>query len=516
MEKELIIRNTPGGNEIALLENKKLVELHLEKEENAFKVGDVFLGRVRKIMPGMNAAFVDIGYEKDAFLHYTDLGPGFKTYLQFFKGVLAGNITSINAVKYQSDIDKKGNIKDVLSSKIVLPVQIFKEPISSKGPRLTTELSIAGRYLILTPFNNTIGVSKKIGKEEERERLKILLKSLLPKNFGVIVRTVAQGKGAQELHNDLNKLIQKWELLLVNLKHASYRQKVLSEIDKSSVLVRDLLNDNFKSIVTSDEVLGTDLQEYIAGVAPDKKGIVKVYKGKQPIFDQYDVTRQIKSSFGNTVTFGKGPYLVIEHTEALHVIDVNSGHKMGMSGDQESNALSVNLEAAEEVARQMRLRDIGGIVVVDFIDMKKAENRKEVFDKMREYLKLDKATTNVLPLSKFNLMQITRQRVRPQVEIATKETCPTCGGTGKIESSLLLMDQIKNQVDYLANNNIQFMLMVHPFIASYIKEDFISLLWKWRWEYKQWIKVRANENYGLTEFKFFKANGEEIDLNNLK
>lgn len=510
MEKELIIRSTASGNEIALLENKKLVELHLEKEEHGFKVGDVFLGRVRKVMPGMNAAFVDIGYERDAFLHYTDLGPGFKTYSQFFKGIVAGNLNSINQVNYQKDIDKRGNIKDVLKNKTLVPVQIFKEAISSKGPRLTTEISIAGRYLILTPFNQTIGVSKKIGTEEERDRLKRLIKSLTPKHFGVIVRTAANGKGAAQLHKDLTNLIDKWELMLKNLKGATYRQKVLSEIDKSSVLVRDLLSDNFTSIVTSDKVLASDLEDYVEEVAPDKKKIVKVYKGKHPIFDQFDVTRQIKSSFGNTVNFGKGPYLVIEHTEALHVVDVNSGHKVAMQGDQESNALKVNMEAAEELARQLRLRDIGGIVVVDFIDMKRAENRKAVYDKMRELLKLDKATTNVLPLSKFNLMQITRQRVRPQVEIATKEVCPTCNGTGKIESTLLLMDQIQNQVEYWANNDKKFSLIVHPFIESFIKKGFISQQIKWWWEYKKWIAVRPNENFALTEFRFQDEKGEEL------
>lgn len=512
MEKELIIRSTANGNEIALLENKKLVELHLEKEENSFKVGDVFLGRVRKVMPGMNAAFVDIGYEKDAFLHYTDLGPGVKTYLQFMKGVLAGNINNINSVKYQHQIDKGGKIGDVLAAKTLVPVQIFKEPISSKGPRLTTEISIAGRYIILTPFVQTVGVSKKIAKDEERERLKRLLKSLTPKHFGVIIRTSAEGKGAAELHKDLTQLIQKWELLLANLKGASYRQKVLSEIDKSSVLIRDLMSDKFKSIVTSDSVLANEMEEYISSVSTDQKDLVKVYNGKNPIFDHFDITRQIKSSFGNTVNFGKGPYLVIEHTEALHVVDVNSGHKVGMKGDQETNATQVNLGAAEELARQLRLRDIGGIVVVDFIDMKKAENRKQVYDKMKELLKLDKATTNVLPLSKFNLMQITRQRVRPQVVISTKENCPTCRGTGKIEASLLLMDQINNKVEYLMNNDIKFTLIVHPFIESFIKKGIISKQVQWFIEYKKWIKVRPSENLALTEFKFENILGKPIDL----
>ncbi|MCB9225927.1 MAG: Rne/Rng family ribonuclease [Chitinophagales bacterium] len=514
MEKEFVINSTTNGSEIALLENKKLVEFHREKDENSFKVGDVILGKVKKVMPGMNAAFVDVGYEKDAFLHYTDLGADFKTYFNFYKSVRAGNSTHINDVKTQPQIDKKGNIKDVLTPKSLIPVQIFKEPISSKGPRLTTEISIAGRFLILTPFIETIGISKRIAENEERDRLKILLKSLTPKNMGVIVRTAAKGKGAAELHKDLNNLIGKWELLLKNLKNANIRDKVLSEIDKSSVLVRDLMSENFKSINVNDPTLANELEEYMKEIAPNRKNIVNLYKGKAPIFDHFDITRQIKSSFGSTVTFGKGPYLVIEHTEALHVIDVNSGHKVALKGDQESNALAVNIDAATEVARQLRLRDIGGIVVVDFIDMKKATNKKEVYDKMRELLKQDKATTNVLPLSKFNLMQITRERVRPQIEIATQEKCPTCNGTGKIEATLLLMDSIDEKVEQLIRNNIQFTLTVHPFIEAYIKKGFLkSPRMQWFFDHKKWVKVQADENLALTEYKFVNLLGNEIEFN---
>lgn len=513
MEKELVIRNTQNGVEIALLENNRLVELHQENDANSFKVGDVFLGRVNKVVPGLNAAFVDVGYEKDAFLHYTDLGPSFNTFLNFFKPVLAGDTSrKLENVVYHPEIEKNGNIKDVLKNKTLIPVQVFKEPISTKGPRLTTEISIAGRFLILTPFSDTIGMSKKISNPEERKRLKILIESLKPKNFGVIVRTVAEGKKASDLHNDLNSLVQKWEMMIENLKGATPKQKVLSEIDKSSSLVRDIFNDNFKAITTTDGVMAAELQNYIASVSPERKNIVKHYKGKSPIFDHFEITKQIKSSFGKNVNFGKGPSLVIEHTEALHVIDVNSGHKIAMQGDQESNATQVNMDACEEIARQLRLRDLGGIVVIDFIDMKKAENRKAVHDKMRELLKLDKATTNVLPLSKFNLMQITRQRVRPQVEIKTKETCPTCDGTGKIESTLLLFDKIENEIDVLARKKIDFSIAVHPFLEAYITKGLISRRVNWFFKYKKWIKVQAMDNYALTQFKFFNSKGELIEI----
>jgi ribonuclease G len=513
LEKELVIRNTSNGVEIALLENGRLVELHQENDENSFKVGDVFLGRVNKVVPGLNAAFVDIGYEKDAFLHYTDLGPGFNTYLNFFKPILAGDASKkLDTLKYYPEIEKNGNVKDVLKNKTLIPVQVFKEPISTKGPRLTTEISIAGRFLILTPFSDTVGLSKKIANADERKRLKILIESLKPKNYGVIVRTVAEGKKASDLHSDLNALVQKWEMMIDNLKGASPKQKLLSEISKSSSLVRDIFNDNFTAITTTDGVMATDLQNYLAAVSPEKKNIVKHYKGKSPIFDHFEITKQIKSSFGKNVNFGKGPSLVIEHTEALHVIDVNSGHKIAMQGDQESNATLVNMEAAEEVARQLRLRDLGGIIVVDFIDMKKAENRKAVHDKMRELLKLDKATTNVLPLSKFNLMQITRQRVRPQVEIKTKENCPTCAGTGKIESTLLLFDKIENQIEILIAGKIKFSLLVHPFLEAYITKGFISKRMNWFLKHKVWVSVQAQDNFALTQFQFIDVKGEAIEI----
>jgi ribonuclease G len=513
LEKELVIRNTQNGVEIALLEDKKLVELHQENDENSFKVGDIFLGRVNKIVPGLNAAFVDVGYEKDAFLHYTDLGPGFRTFLNYFKPVLAGDTErKIENLEYLPEIEKNGNVKDVLKNKILIPVQVFKEPISTKGPRLTTEISIAGRYLILTPFSDTVGLSKKIGNPDERKRLKILIESLKPKNFGVIVRTVAEGKKASDLHNDLNALVQKWELMIDNLKGASPKQKVLSEISKSSSLVRDIFNDNFTAITTTDAVMAADLQSYISAVSPERKNIVKHYKGKSPIFDHFEITKQIKSSFGKNVNFGKGPSLVIEHTEALHVIDVNSGHKIAMHGDQESNALLVNMEACVEVARQLRLRDLGGIVVVDFIDLKKADNRKAVQDKMRELLKQDKATTHVLPLSKFNLMQITRQRVRPQIEIKTMEKCPSCDGTGKIEATLLLFDKIENEIEILIEQKKEFKLAVHPFLEAYITRGFISRRVKWLIKYKKWIEVRAYDNFPLTKFEFLDKTGATIEI----
>ncbi len=516
MEKELVIKNTSKGVEIALLEDKKLVEFHQEKESTQFKVGDVLLGRVRKVMPGMNASFIDIGYKKDGFLHYTDLGSGLKTYNHYFKPVRTGNINDalLNNLKTLPELEKTGNIKSVIKNKDLLVVQVFKEPISSKGPRLTTEISLSGRFLILKPFSDFVAISKKIRNREEKKRLEILLNSLKPKNFGVIVRTSAEGKIASELHNDLQHLLDKWQGLLENLKGAKFKEKIFTEIDKSSTVIRDLFSDNFTAIHTSDKILATELEDYILNFAPDKKDIIKLYKGKSPIFDNFGITRQIKSSFGKTVNYGKGQYLVIEHTEAMHVVDVNSGFKKGLSGNQEENALSVNLGAVDEMARQLRLRDIGGIIVIDFIDMRKAESRKLVNDRMKELLKRDKAITTVLNLSKFNLMQITRQRVRPQVEIKTKEKCPTCNGTGNIESSILLIEEIQNKIEYLINNHKEFTLNIHPFLGAFFNKGFYSLKWQWSWKYKKIIKIRPNNDMGLTAYEFRNEKDEiYTDLN---
>lgn len=513
MEKELIIQNTNSGAEIALLEDKKLVEYHQEKDDTQFGVGNILLGRVRKVMPGLNAAFVDIGFSKDAFLHYTDLGAGFKTYNHYFKPVISGALNDplLKNLKYLPELKKSGNIKEVLKAKDLIVVQIFKEAISTKGPRITTEISLSGRFLVVKPFNDFVAISKKVNDREDKKRLEILLKSLKPQNFGVIVRTSAEGKIASELHKDLQSLTDKWQAMLKNLQHAKFKDNLYTEVGKSSALVRDMFSDNFTAIHTDNPILASQLEDYILDFAPDKKDIIKAYKGKLPIFDNFGVTRQIKSGFGKTVGFGKGQYLVIEHTEALHVVDVNSGFKTGLSGSQEENALSVNLRAIEEVARQLRLRDIGGIIVVDCIDMRTAASKKQVNERIKELLKRDKAISSVLPLSKFNLMQITRQRVRPQIEIKTKEQCPTCDGTGKIQAAILLVEDIKEKIDHLVKSNKEFVLNVHPYLHAFIHKGFYSLKWQWSWKYKKILKILPNNNLALTSYQFVDLNGKAYE-----
>ncbi len=513
MNRELIINATTEKVDIALMEDKGLVEIHHENGDHEFSVGDIYLGKINKLAPSLNAAFVDVGFSKDAFLHYTDLSPQFKTLSKIVKASIAGDESylTLNKLKYEPEIIKTGKVNEVLQSKNSVLVQILKEPISTKGPRLTCEISLPGRFLVLLPMNESIGVSKKIPSSDERKRLQRLMESIRPKNFGVVVRTVAEGKSAAELHDDLNGLVLKWEMLIKNLKGAVPPAKIHNEIRKSSGILRDLLNDSFNGVVVNDPLIKDELDEYIEKIAPEKKDIVSLHKGPKPIFDHYGITRQIKSLFGKTVTIPGGAYLVIEHTEAMHVIDVNSGQKMGKQQDQETTALKVNMEAAKEVVRQLRLRDLGGIIVVDFIDLRNPGNRKILFNHVRDLMKSDRARHTVLPLSKFGVMQITRERTRPQVSIITQELCPACNGSGKIEASILVTDILQRDFEALMDKGKQVDIVAHPFITAFLRQGVPSIRLKWMWRYKKSIDIRPNADYHLTEYHFIdKKTGEEV------
>lgn len=516
MEKELIINSTPTEVEIALLEGNKLVELHNQKTNTNFTVGDIFLGRVRKLMPGLNAAFVDIGHKKDAFLHYTDLGPKLRSLLKYTEGSINGsqNSHSLDRFKLEAEIIKTGKIDQVLGKKQNILVQVLKEPISTKGPRLSCEITIPGRYLVLTPFNEVVAVSKKIGSAEERERLRVLVESIRPKNFGLIVRTAAQGKKVADLHEELSLMLSKWQQVHKQLHKGNAPVKLLDELDKASSLLRDILNDSFNKIVVNEKELYGNVKEYMGSIAPDQVKIVKHHRSGKSIFDSFGITRQIKSSFGKTATMPSGAYLVIEHTEAMHVIDVNSGHKVG-SSDQAEAILAVNLEAAEEIARQLRLRDIGGLIIIDFIDMRVPDHKKELVRKIREFMVNDRAQHTILPLSKFGLMQITRQRVRPEVKINTAEVCATCKGSGKVTPSILLTDEIERDLEFIMQSrpSVKLSLKVHPYVAAFLKNGMFNQPWKWYVKYFRWVKIYAEADFQLLDYKFFDSNEDEIRLN---
>lgn len=515
MEKELIIHSTPTEVEIALLEDGKLVELHHEETSNDFAVGDIFLGKIRKLMPGLNAAFVDIGHKKDAFLHYTDMGPKLKNILKFTDSVISGgqNTSSLDYFRIEPDINKHGKVDQVLAKRQHILVQILKEPIGTKGPRLSCEITIPGRFLVLTPFTDVIAISKKISNAEERKRLQNIAESIKPKNFGVIVRTAAEGKKTAELHEEMMQMTAKWEKIFYQLKTARPPAKLLSELDKTSSILRDLLNDAFTKIVVDDKDTAESIKAYLAGFAPEKEKIVQLYKGSKPIFDVHGVNRQIKSSFGKTATMASGAYLVIEHTEAMHVIDVNSGHKVG-SASSDDAILAVNLEAAEEIARQMRLRDLGGLIVIDFIDMKDPEHKKDLQKAMKDFMLKDRAQHTILPLSKFGLMQVTRQRVRPELKINTAEVCPSCAGTGKVQPTVLVTDDIERDLEAVlqARSKGKIFLHVHPYLMAYFKQGWFTKQWRWYFKYHKWIAIKPEPEYPITAYKFFDENEDEVRL----
>jgi len=513
MNKELIIRKDDNAVDFALLKDGKLIELHKEEEKtNNFLVGDIFIAKIRKPVAGLNAAFVNVGFEKDAFLHYHDLGPQLASYLKFIKLVSAGKIKdfSLKNFQFEKEIDKDGAIADVLSANQSVLVQVVKEPISTKGPRISSELSFAGRFLVLVPFSDRVSVSQKIEDKAEKDRLKKLVQAVKPKGFGVIVRTVAEGKNVAELEKDLQNLQNRWLAMCKKLPTAHHPSKVLGELNKVSSMLRDIFNDTFTGIQVDDEELYQETKDYLAEIAPSKQNMVKLYQHKDtPIFEKYHIERQIKTSFGRTVSMSKGAYLIIEHTEALHVIDVNSGNRSNKANNQEDTALEVNMIAAAEIARQLRLRDMGGIIVVDFIDMQNPDNRKVLYDFLKEEMDDDKAKHKILPPSKFGLVQITRQRVRPEVNIETREENPN-NLSSDIDAPIQIIDKIAFTLEKIVKDHKKVKLNVHPFVAAYLKKGFPSIRSKWFFEHKKWVKIIPRDAYTYLEYRFFDQEGKEI------
>lgn len=515
MNYELVVDSRGSSVWLALLKDGKLIELHEEQSKTDYTVGDIYHGKVRKVVPSLNACFVDVGYEKDAFLHYLDLGPQFNSLNKFTKDTLQGkqNVADLLYFKPEQDIEKDGKITDIVSSSQHILVQVAKEPISSKGPRLSAEVTLAGRFIVLVPFSDKISISQKIKDQAEKDRLKEILQSIKPKNFGVIIRTVAQDKKVEQLDQDLKNLMDKWKKMHDNLKNSAPPRRVLGEINKASSILRDLLNGDFTKIHVNDEALLEQMKTYVASIAPDKEKILKLYNGNLDIFERFGINKQIKMLFGKKVPLPSGGYLIVEHTEAMHVVDVNSGNRKDANG-QESNALATNLEAAEELSRVLQLRDMGGIVAVDFIDMHEKENNKALFEKMKEFMKSDRAKHNILPPSRFGVMEITRQRVRPETDIKTSEKCPTCNGTGEVTASILFSEEVENNLAYLINDKglKDVAVWVHPYLESHFKKGLLSRQMKWFLKYKKWIPVHGVTDYHFLEYSFKNKKKEEIVL----
>ena len=513
MTKELIIRSGASDVDFALLKNGRLIELHKEEDASGLSVGDIMLAKIHKPIQGLNAAFVDVGYEKDAFLHYHDLGPQLASLQKFIKEVSSGKLKdySLKDFKNEPDINKNGAVADVVKAGQPILVQIVKEPISTKGPRISSELSIAGRYLVLVPFSERISISQKIEDKAEKERLKRIVQSIKPKGFGVIIRTVAQNKKVAELDKDLQNSFTRWIQMCKKIPQGVYPSKILSEMNRTGALLRDMFDDTFTGIHVDNEDLYLQIREYLQEIAPEQLNIVKLYKSSVPIFEKFHIERQIKTGLGRTVSMTKGAYLVIEHTEALHVIDVNSGNHSNKAVNQETTAFEVNLIAATEIARQLRLRDMGGIIVVDFIDMNNGENRQKLFDALREEMKDDRAKHKILPPSKFGLIQITRQRVRPEINIKTKEQNPS--KTGEVDAPIVLIEQISSTLEeiiYQSNYKGKITLNIHPFIAAYLTKGIFSIRFKWFLKYKKWIRILSRDAYTYLEYRFKTKEGTPL------
>ncbi len=514
MNRELVINVTPAEISIALCEDKVLVELNKEQSQMGFAVGDIYLGRVRKIMPGLNAAFVNIGHERDAFIHFLDLGDNFRSLDKLVVSRQPGSKRSlkVEGLKLSDKVERDGKIGSELKVGQNIMVQIAKEAISTKGPRLTSDISLAGRNVVLVPFSNKVFLSQKIRGAEDKKRLRRVAAEVLPKNFGVIIRTAAVSAKDEDIMQDIESLLERWNTLIGKVKGSEAPALLMQEMSRANTIIRDTLNLSFSQIVVDDEAMYNNIRDYIKLIDVGREKIVKLYKGNVPIFDNYDITRQIKSLFAKYVSLRRGAYLIIEQTEAMHVIDVNSGNRTKAEDNQEQTAMDVNLVAAEEIARQLRLRDLGGIVIVDFIDLHKMSNRQTLFKEMVQLMSGDKAKHTVLPLSKFGLMQITRQRVRPVAVESVQDVCPTCNGTGKVQPTVALDRNIENQISFLTEDRgVKFInLKVSPYVAAFINRGLISKRFVWGWKYGCKIQVTQDEGVGIIDVGYYDKNGGNL------
>ncbi|MDE6070475.1 MAG: Rne/Rng family ribonuclease [Alistipes sp.] len=513
MNRELIVNVNPTEISIALCEDKVLVELSKEQCQTGFAVGDIYLGKVRKIMPGLNAAFVNIGHEKDAFIHYLDLGTHFPSLQKLAASQIPGKRgLRLESMKLEPPVEKSGKIGDYLQVGQQIMVQVAKEAISTKGPRLTADISLAGRNVVLVPFSSKVFLSQKIRSGEEKKRLKRIAAGVLPKNFGVIIRTAAMEARDEDIEQDIRTQIERWRKTVAAVRKHTAPAQLMSEMSRANTIIRDSLNGSFSQIAVDDQAMYTDIRNYIRQIDPEKEKIVKLYKGNVPIFDNFDISKQIKSLFAKYVSLKRGAYLIIEHTEAMNVIDVNSGNRTKAEDNQEQTAMDVNLAAAKEIARQLRLRDLGGIVIIDFIDLHKAQNRQALFDEMVKLMSTDKAKHTVLPLTKFGLMQITRQRVRPVAVENVSDVCPTCNGSGKIEPTVVLDRKIENQISLLTEDrgHKYVRLVVSPYVASFLKKGLWSLRRRWEWKYKVRLDIAEDQSIGIVEVHYHDRKGNDL------
>ena len=534
MKKEIVINSTANEHRIAILEDGKLAELFVETPGKERMVGDIYFGKIAKVMPGIRAAFIDVGLQQDAFLHFSDVGSSLSEYNALFDDedddeeespapVLAplpaeGDVAAppqAGSTPHQHESRRGGSHnggsdrfarsdRDVnLQKGQDILVQITKEPVGKKGVRVTSEISLPGRFLVLLPFDGKVGVSKKLTDFKEKRRLRKVVRSILPQGFGAIIRTVAEGKEDSLIRQDLEELIRVWSNIQKAVKTEKPPALVYKDMTTTSSVIRDLFGDRVERVAVDDKKLFKEIKAYVQWMSPDMLDRLEHYKGKEPIFDKYGVEKDIQTLMSKKVWLKSGGYIFLEKTEAMTVIDVNSG-RYAAKKEQELNSLRTDLEASREVTRQLRLRDIGGIIVIDFIDLEDEKNKKKVYDEVKKELKRDRAKTTVLPMTEFGLMQITRQRIRQNVQMSFSDACPTCGGTGMVQSKTTTLNQIERWIKRFKSESREFRLQLHvnPNTAMYLTQGTISRLTKIMFKFFVKVKVVPDQAMAMDEFRF--------------
>ena len=518
MKNQIIVHAAGQQIRTALIENGELAQLFIESPENQRTVGDIYIAEVHKVMAGIRAAFIDVGGQKDAFLHFSDIGEHLADYIQMLNGKDAfpknAKLEKPESEdgKEHSATSEQDRLGSLLAPKQKLLVQIVKEPIGSKGPRISTDISIAGRFLVLMPMGDYVAVSKRIRSYKERRRLRGIVSNMLPEGFGVIVRTVAEKQNEEAIQEDLKDVLEKWKNILDKLKSAKPPELLHRDLDMTASLVRDLFAKEYDRVLVDDPKTYRSIKNYISRVAPNMLNRIEQYKGSEHVFDYMNISKDVESVFSPRVKMPSGGYLIFEQTEAMYVVDVNSG-KYAAKKAQEENSLKTNLEAAREIAKQLRLRDIGGIIVVDFIDQREDTNRKKVYDEIKREFKKDRAKTNVLPMSDFGLMQITRQRIRPSVVKSVSKVCPMCGGSGNVVTQNTILADIEGWLTKFrySYNYRKVELTVNPYLYSYLTTGFINKRWRWMFSYKMYISIAKDDTVSMNDYKFTLI-GSDIDI----
>ncbi len=509
MNKRILISKSARETRVAIHENGELVDFFVENFESTRSVGNIYKGEVENVISGIQAAFVDIGLEKNAFLPFAEVGDPKSA------ASLVGDIEGDNSDEIHRNTKKKSN-RDLNKVKLKkgqeILVQVIKEPFGEKGARVTTDLSIPGRFIVLVPYVDYIGVSKKIKSRSERDELRDIAKAIKPEGMGIILRTVTKEADREALESDLNNLLEEWERIEEKVRRSPVKTCVYQDMSTASSILRDVMSRDISKILVDDKGLYRRLLSYVKSVSPEYAQKVELYKSKVPMFDQLGVEKEFRKSLRKKVWLKNGGFIIIEHTEAMTTIDVNSGKFISKS-DHEKISLKTNILASQEIAKQLRLRDIGGLIVIDYIDMQNRSNRKKVFNEIRKELKKDKAAVSILEISDFGLLEMTRQRTRPNLLHSVSEPCPLCKGSGRIMSKGSLVTQIESwfrRFKYQSKER-RLELYIHPEIANYLRMNEKNLIRKMQWKYFIRIKLKEDSTVNIDDFKVFSVkNGVEI------